>query len=114
MINNNHIVPIKTSSYAYPIVPIIKNNNKIRLCVDFKSLNNQLITHQFPIPQIDEIISSLGKCKFLSKLDLSNAYLQLKISKESQKYLVMSTHKGLYKFVRLPFGLSSSPGIFQK
>ena len=47
-------------------------------------------------------------------MDLSQAYQQLKLDAESQKYLVINTHKGLFRYTRLPFGVSSVPGIFQK
>ena len=49
---------------------------------------------------------------FLSKLDLSPAFMQLPIDLFSQEYLVINTSEGLYKFQCLPFGLSVSPGIF--
>ena len=66
------------------------------------------------MPKLEDILANLGPCKYISKLDLKNAYLQLSVSEESQHYLVMNTHLGLYKFHRLPFGLSSAPGIFQR
>lgn len=50
-----------------------------------------------------------------TKLDLTQAYLQLKLDMESQKYLVINTHKGLFCCTRLPYAsISSAPGIFQK
>ena len=45
---------------------------------------------------------------------MSQAYQQLKLDAESQKYLVINTHKGLFCYTRLPFGISTAPGIFQK
>ena len=55
----------------------------------------------------------MGGQKF-SKLDLSDAYNQLELDSESWKYLVINTHKGLFKFRRLAFGVSSAPAIFQR
>ena len=49
-----------------------------------------------------------------SKIDLSNAYLQIAVNSKSQEYLVISTEKGLFRYRRLPFGLASAPGIFQR
>ena len=48
------------------------------------------------------------------KLDLSHAYLQVPLDQESQKYLVINTHKGLYAYKRLPFGVASALAIFQR
>jgi len=55
-----------------------------------------------------------GGCTF-SKIDLSQAYLQLPLDEESKKVVVViNTHKGLFRFMRLPFGISTFPGIFQR
>ena len=100
--------------WASPIVPVIKPNGEMRICVDFKYLNTQTSINTFPLPKLDDILANLGSCQYIFKLDLKNAYLQLSVSENSQQYLVMNTHLGLYKFHRLPFGLSSAPGIFQR
>ena len=49
-----------------------------------------------------------------SKLDLSSAYLQLPLEEESQKYTTINTPKGLYVYTRIPFGINSALGIFQR
>ena len=54
-----------------------------------------------------------GGTKFI-KLDLSQAYQQVRLDEESKKYVVINTHKGLLQYNRLPFGVSSAPGIFQR
>lgn len=100
--------------WSSPIVPVIRPSGSVRICVDFKYLNSQTCLNTFPLPKLDDILANLGPCKFISKLDLKNAYLQLHVNEESQNYLIMNTHMGLYKFHRLPFGLSSAPGIFQR
>ena len=48
------------------------------------------------------------------KLDLSHAYLQVELDPENRKYVTVNTHKGLYQYTRLPFGISSAPAIFQR
>ena len=50
----------------------------------------------------------------LTTLDLSHAYLQLELEKESQELVTINTHKGLYKYTSLPFGVASTPAIFQR
>ena len=50
----------------------------------------------------------------MTKLDLSHVYQQLKLDAESRKYVVVNTHKGHFRYTRLPYGISSAPGIFQK
>jgi len=67
----------------------------------------------YPLPRIEDLFAALSGGKVFSKLDLSHAYLQVQLSRESQKYLVTNTHKGLYAYNRLPFWVSSAPAIFQ-
>ena len=52
--------------------------------------------------------------EFFSKLDLSQAYQQLPLDEESKNYVVIITHKGLFRYTRLLFGISSAQGIFQR
>ncbi|XP_064100788.1 uncharacterized protein K02A2.6-like [Macrobrachium nipponense] len=107
--------PISHSEWAVPIVPVLKENKvEMRICGDFKVLNKQIHCDRYPLPKIEELLSVVGKGKFFSKIDLKNAYLQIPVDEKSQEYLVINTHKGLFKYKRLPFGMSSSPGIFQR
>ncbi len=68
---------------------------------------------RYPIPKVNDLFSSISGGVIFSKLDLSQAYQQLELDEESKKYTVINTHRGLFRFNRLPFGISSAPGIFQ-
>ena len=68
----------------------------------------------YPLPRVDELLASTAGAKIFSKLDLSNAYLQLELEEDSKPLTTISTHKGLYKYNPLPFGLSSAPAVFQR
>ena len=65
------------------------------------------------IPRIEDLFANLKKGKSFTTLDLSQAYQQLTLDEESRKCVVINTHKGLFKYTRLPYGISSAPGIFQ-
>ena len=65
------------------------------------------------LPTTQDLNTALVDSKVFSKLDLSHAYVQLNVDKESQEYLTISTHKGLYSYFKLPYGVKSSPKIFQ-
>ncbi|XP_014785008.1 uncharacterized protein K02A2.6-like [Octopus bimaculoides] len=56
----------------------------------------------------------LNDGKMFSKVDLSDAYLQIKVNDKCSKYLTINTHRGLYKYTRLLFGLNVAPAIFQQ
>ncbi|PIO73744.1 hypothetical protein TELCIR_04276 [Teladorsagia circumcincta] len=62
----------------------------------------------------EDIFASLNGGTIFSQIDLSDAYLQLELSEESKKKVVINTHKGLFRYNRLPFGIKTAPAIFQQ
>ena len=109
------ISPIQFSPWATPIVSIIKSNGKVRLCGDYKTtINKALLKDSYPLPLVEELFASLAGGKHFTKLDLSQAYLQIELDDESKKLATINTQRGLFQFNRLPYGVSSSPAIFQR
>ena len=103
------------SEWAAPIVPVLKTNGQVRLCGDFRTTVNMATnTQTHPIPKIEDIYSTLSGGSVFSKLDCSNAYLQYPLHADSRKYTTINTSAGLFRYTRLPFGVSSSPAIFQR
>ena len=69
---------------------------------------------RYPIPKIEDLFATLEHGKEFTKLDLSQAYQQHTLDAESRNYVVINTHKGLFRYTRLLYGVSSTPGIFQR
>ena len=102
------------SDWATPVVPVIKKDGTIRVCGDFKLTVNQATqTEVYPLPRIDELFALSGDTVF-STLDFSHAYNQLPLDEKAQELTTINTHKGLYQYTRLPFGVASAPAIFQR
>ena len=76
-------------------------------------LNASLKDNHHPLPVAEDIFATLNGGKFFAKLDLSDAYLQVEVEPESREFLTINTHRGLYQFTRLPFGVKTAPAIFQ-
>ena len=75
------------------------------MCADFSTgLNAALKDYHYPFPS-PEVFKKLNGGKFFSKIDLSDAYLQISVEEESSKLLCINTYRGLYKFERLAFGV---------
>ncbi|UYV77655.1 hypothetical protein LAZ67_15001827 [Cordylochernes scorpioides] len=110
----NNIIESAIGEYASPITLVKKKNGTFRMCVDFRKLNEHIPVDPQPIPLIESVIEKLSKAKYFSSLDLSNAYWTVPIHPDSRPYLAFTTHAGVYMFKRLPFGLRSSPQIFER
>ncbi|KAJ0171196.1 hypothetical protein K1T71_013395 [Dendrolimus kikuchii] len=115
LVNLGVLVPVEHSEYASPVVPILKRDGSVRLCADFSvTINKQLVVEQYPLPTVHELFSKLHGGQQFSKLDLSMAYNQLKLDYASQDLTCINTHRGLFKYTRLVFGLTNAPAIFQR
>ena len=109
------IEPVEFSDWAAPIVPVLKDDNTVRICGDYKlTINQESKLDNYPIPKAEDLFANLGKGEKFTKLDLSQAYQQLPLDEDSKQYTTINTHKGLFRYNRLPYGISSSPGIFQR
>lgn len=106
---------VEWSDWATPVVPVVKKNGAIRLCGDFKvTVNPVLHADQYPLPRIEDIFASLAGGQHFSKIDLAQAYLQMEMDAESKKFLTINTHKGLFQYNRLVFGIASAPAVWQR
>ena len=109
------IEPVQFSEWAAPIVPILKPDGSIRICGDYKTAVNQVSKlDSYPIPKIEDLFATLGGGDKFTKLDISQTYQQLHLDEESKQYTTINIHKGLFQYNRLPYGISSAPGIFQR
>lgn len=75
------------------------------------TVNPVLEAEQYPLPHIEDLFAGLKK---FSKIYLNQAYLQMHVEEKSRELLTITTHKGLYRYCRLPFGITSAPAVFQR
>ena len=110
------IEPVEFSEWAAPIFVARKQNSgNVLICGDFRiTVNPVSKLDRYPIPKIEDLFVRLSGGKYFSKLDLCNVYQQLPLDDNSKKYVVINTHRGLFRYTRLPFGIASAPGIFQR
>ena len=109
------IQPKQFSEWAAPIVPILKEDGSVRICGDYKVTANRAVkVDPYPLPRIEDLFTAMPGGVTFTKLDLSHVYLQLELDETSREYLAINTHKGLFEYTRLPFGVSSAPSIFQR
>ena len=105
---------VEFSKWAAPPVYIRKKSKEIQVCADFSTgLNVALKDYHYPLPSPEEVFNKLNGGKVFSKIDLSEGYLQIPIEENISTLLCINTHRGLYKFNRLAFGIKVAPVIFQ-
>lgn len=101
-------------NFVSNLVIIEKKDGSLRICLDPKDLNKVLIREHHLIPTIDEIVSKICNKKWFSVLDLSDGFYNIKITEDSNDLCTFNSPFGCYKFLRMPFGLSTAPEIFQR
>lgn len=116
MIERKVIEPSK-SSVASAVVPVIKPNGKVRLCLDSRKVNAITKRDHFPLPLMKQLFARMPKAKFFSIIDLKEAFWQVPLSDEPIRSQFANSReltafivpgRGLYQFKVMPFGLSNS------
>lgn len=102
------------TEWVNSLVVVEKPNKDVRLCLDPRDLNKSVLREHYPMKTVEEVAAKVSTAKMYSVLDASNGYWQIKLSKDSQKYTTFNTPFGRYKYLRLPFGISSSSEVFQR
>lgn len=93
---------------------VVTKGEKVRICLDPSDLNKALLREHYPMPTLEDIAPSISGAQYFTTLDAASGFWQIKLDKESSKICTMCTPYGRYRFLRMPFGISSAPEIFQR
>ncbi|XP_074355917.1 uncharacterized protein LOC141695578 [Apium graveolens] len=91
-----------------------KSNGKWRMCVDYTDLNNACPKDPYPLPNIDQLIDATSGHVMLSFMDAFSGYNQIKMSPKDIPKTAFITHRAVYAYVMLPFGLTSAGSTYQR
>ena len=100
--------------WASPIVPVPKPDGTVRICIDYRRLNNITIKDPYYMVTLEEILDRVGNSKVMSKIDLSKGYYQIEVHPDSVEKTTFVCFAGKFSFTRMPFGLANAPAIFQR
>ena len=101
-----------SSPWGCPVLFVSKKDGSLRMCVDYRPLNEVTVKNKYPLPRIDILFDQLVGAKFFSKIDLRLGYHQIKIRVEDIPKTAFSTRYGLYEYTIMSFGLTNAPAYF--
>ena len=96
------------------MVVVQKKSGGVRICVDLKPLNMNVLREVHPMPHVDDTLAQLAGGRIFSKLDANSGFWQVPLTKNCRHLTTFITPFGRYCFNKLPFGISSAPEFFQK
>ena len=111
MLQKGYIHP-SSSPWGSPAIFVDKKDGGLRMCVDYRQLNDVTMKNKYPLPRIDDLFYQLSGAKIFSKIDLRTRYHQLKIKKEDIPKTAFTTRYGLCEYRVMSFGLTNAPAFF--
>ena len=103
------------SPWSSNVVLARKKDGRLRMCIDYRQLNQRTIKDSYSLPRIDEMFDTLRGAKYCSILDMKSGYHQVEIEEEHKERTAFYVGPlGFFEFNRMPFGLSNSPATYQR
>ncbi|KAG2194345.1 hypothetical protein INT47_011512 [Mucor saturninus] len=86
----------------------------LRLIYDLRGINKNIVIEDFPMPNVFDVVTSFHGKKYFTVLDLANGFRQVALHEDPKQYTGFICKYGMFEHNRIPFGLSLSPGFFNR
>ena len=115
MVKQGIMVPVdKPTDWVNSLLVRQKPNGSLRISLDPKDLSKAIKREHYPIPTVDMVTNRLQGATHFSHLDGRLAYWNVELDEESSKLTTFNTHKGRFRYKKMPYGMNSSHDIYQK
>ena len=101
-----------TSPWGTPMLFSKKKDKTLRLCIDYRQLNREIIKNMYHLPRIDDLFDQLRGARVYSKIDLCTGYHQLRIRETNIPKTMFRKRYWHFEFIVMPFGLTNAPAAF--
>jgi hypothetical protein len=101
-----------SSPWGCPAIFVKKKEQMLRMCVDYRPLNEVTIKNKYPLLRIDILFDQLTGAWVFSKIDLRSGYHQIRIRPEDIPKTAFTTRYGLFEYLVMSFGLTNAPAHF--
>lgn len=108
------IISKSSSEWASPLVLVWKPSGELKICTDFRWLNQRTEKDAYPLPHQADALAALGGNCFFSTMDLTSGFYNIPIHEDDRKYTACTTPVGLYEYNRMAQGLCNSPATFAR
>lgn len=109
------IITKSHSPWSSNVVLVKKKNGSLRICVDYRQLNNRTKKDAYSLPRIEEILDCLAGNKYFSTIDMKSGYHQVEIFEQHKERTAFTVGPlGFYEYTRMPFGLTNAPATYQR
>ena len=111
---DNGLATPSNSPWAAPCLLVPKEGGGMRLCTDYRKLNQITVADPYPVPRIDDLIDTVSDASFLTKIDLLKGFYQVPLTEQAKEASAFITPDGLFQYNVMPFGMRNSGSTFQR
>ncbi|GBG68325.1 hypothetical protein CBR_g2869 [Chara braunii] len=103
-----------TGPWSFRVVLVPKKNGSVRICIDYRKLNDITIKDVYPLPRIDDMLDAIGCANYFSKFDIRHGFHHILVKEEDRSKTAFVLFEGTWQWVRCLMGICNAPGTFQR
>jgi hypothetical protein len=111
LLEKGFIMP-SSSPWGCSAIFLKKKGQTLRMCVDYRALNEVTIKNKYPLPRVNLLFDQLTGAQVFSKIDLISGYHQIRIRPEGIPKTAFTTRYGFFEYLVMSFGLTNAPAHF--